>query len=73
MRQNVTTGVIPLRKAWLQAIVDRVEVSADIIRIIGDPGGRHRRRGLLNRDRCSQFCTGMARPTGGDVIVYGYR
>ncbi|MFY9294937.1 MAG: recombinase family protein [Methylorubrum rhodinum] len=36
MRENVTTGEIPFRKAWLQAIVDRVEVGADVIRIIGD-------------------------------------
>ncbi|MCJ2025288.1 recombinase family protein [Methylobacterium sp. J-067] len=35
MRDNVTTGEIPFRKAWLQAIVDRVEVGADLIRIIG--------------------------------------
>lgn len=36
MRQNVTNGKIPFRKAWLQAIVDRVEVDDDVIRIIGD-------------------------------------
>lgn len=36
MRENVTSGEIPFRKAWLQAIVDRVEVGADLIRIIGD-------------------------------------
>lgn len=36
MRANVTSGEIPFRKAWLQAIVDRVEVDADVIRIIGD-------------------------------------
>ncbi|XYD06872.1 recombinase family protein [Methylobacterium sp. NMS12] len=36
MRENVTTGEIPFRKAWLQAIVDRVEVDDDVIRIIGD-------------------------------------
>ncbi len=35
MRENVTTGEIPFRKAWLQSIVDRVEVGADLIRIIG--------------------------------------
>lgn len=36
MRANVTSGEIPFRKAWLQAIVDRVEVGADVIRIVGD-------------------------------------
>lgn len=37
--ENVTAGDIPFRKAWLQAIVDRVEVGADVIRIIGDQAG----------------------------------
>ncbi|MGU3663096.1 hypothetical protein ACLBX9_02720 [Methylobacterium sp. A49B] len=36
MRTTVTRGEIPFRKAWLQAIVDRAEVDADAIRIIGD-------------------------------------
>ncbi|WP_449409267.1 recombinase family protein [Methylobacterium komagatae] len=36
LRENVTSGEIPFRKAWLQAIVDRVEVGADVIRIVGD-------------------------------------
>ena len=36
MWENVTAGEIPFRKAWLQAIIDRVEVGADVIRIIGD-------------------------------------
>lgn len=36
MREHVTSGEIPFRKAWIQAIVDRVEVGADVIRIVGD-------------------------------------
>lgn len=36
MRANVTSGEIPFRKAWLQAIIDRIEVGADVIRIVGD-------------------------------------
>ena len=36
MRDNVTSGEIPFRKAWLQAIVDRVEVGSDVVRIVGD-------------------------------------
>lgn len=36
MRANVTAGDIPFRKAWLQAIVERVEVGTDVIRIVGD-------------------------------------
>jgi hypothetical protein len=36
MRENMTTGEISFRKAWLQSIVNRIEVGADVIRIIGD-------------------------------------
>ncbi|MCE4225941.1 recombinase family protein [Methylobacterium sp. C25] len=36
MRENVANGEIPFRKAWLQAIVDRIEVDDDVIRIFGD-------------------------------------
>jgi site-specific DNA recombinase len=38
LRENVMRGEIPFRKAWLQAIIDRVEVGADVIRIVGDKG-----------------------------------
>lgn len=36
MRENITTGVIPFREAYIQAVVDRVEVDDHAIRIIGD-------------------------------------
>jgi len=36
MRENITTGGIPFRKAYIQAVVDRVEVDDHAIRIIGD-------------------------------------
>ncbi|WP_192643174.1 recombinase family protein [Bosea sp. OAE506] len=36
MRENVTAGDIPFRKAYIQSVVDRVEVDDDIVRIIGD-------------------------------------
>ena len=36
MRENVKAGPIPFRKAWLQAIVDRIEVDDTVIRIVGD-------------------------------------
>lgn len=32
----MTSGEIPFRKAWLQAIADRIQVGADVIRLIGD-------------------------------------
>lgn len=36
MRQNITTGPIPFRKAYIKSVVDRVEVDDHAIRIIGD-------------------------------------
>ena len=36
MRENVTAGPIPFRKAWLQAVVERIEVDDAVIRIVGD-------------------------------------
>jgi len=35
MRENITSGDIPFRKAYLQSVVDEVEVGDDRIRIIG--------------------------------------
>ena len=36
MRANVTSGKTPFRKAWLREVVERVEVDADIIRIVSE-------------------------------------
>jgi site-specific DNA recombinase len=36
MRENITTGEVPFRKAYIRALVDRIEVDDNVIRIIGD-------------------------------------
>ena len=36
VRQNITTGPIPFRKAYIKSVVDRIEVDDHAIRIIGD-------------------------------------
>jgi site-specific DNA recombinase len=36
MRENIANGEIPLRKSYLRAVVDRIEVDDASIRIIGD-------------------------------------
>ena len=36
MRENITTGEIPFRKAYIRSVVDRIEVDDNVIRIIGD-------------------------------------
>lgn len=36
MRENITTDGIPFRKAYIQAVVDRIEVDDHAIRIFGD-------------------------------------
>ena len=35
MRQNLTSGAVQFRKAYLGAIIDRVEVDDTVIRIVG--------------------------------------
>ena len=35
MREKLTTGEVPFRKAYLGAIVDRIEVDDGIVRIVG--------------------------------------
>lgn len=35
MRDNITTGEISFRKAYVRSLVDRIEVD-DVIRIVGD-------------------------------------
>ena len=36
MRENIANGEIPFRKSYLRAVVDRIEVDDESIRIIGD-------------------------------------
>ncbi len=36
MRENITTGDIPFRKAFIKSVIDRIEIDDDVIRIIGD-------------------------------------
>ena len=36
MRDNITTGEISFRKAYIRSLVDRIEVDDDVIRIVGD-------------------------------------
>ena len=36
MCENVASGAIPFRKAYIQSVVDRIEVDDGVIRIIGD-------------------------------------
>jgi len=59
MRENFTTGSVPFRKAYLQSLIDRIEVDDHQIRIKG-------RKDLLekailasrnNQARCSEMST----------------
>lgn len=36
MRENIASGPIPFRKAYIKSVVDRVEVDDHAIRIVGD-------------------------------------
>ena len=35
MRENITTGEAPFRKAWLRSLVERIEIDDEAVRIIG--------------------------------------
>ncbi|HET8919602.1 MAG TPA: recombinase family protein, partial [Xanthobacteraceae bacterium] len=35
MRENFSTGSVPFRKAYLQALIDSIEVHDDVVRIRG--------------------------------------
>ncbi|MGX7745226.1 recombinase family protein, partial [Rhodopseudomonas parapalustris] len=36
MRENIANGEIPFRKAYLRAVIDRIEVDDHTVRIVGD-------------------------------------
>ena len=36
MRDNITTGEIPFRKAYIRSVVDRIEVDDHVVRIVSD-------------------------------------
>ena len=36
MRDNITTGEPPFRKAYIRSLVDRIEVDDHVVRSIGD-------------------------------------
>ena len=66
MRENLTTGDVPFRKAYLGSIVDRIEVDDREVRILG-PKGRSGTvcYGEWRAQRWgSQICTGLAPRVG---------
>ena len=71
MRQNVKTGSIPFRKAYIQSVVDCVEVDDDIVRIYGSKSTLEQVIAGQGRSyvRCSQFCTKVARPKGFELMT----
>ncbi len=75
MREKITEGETPFRKAYLRSIVEAIEVDDKVIRIHGSKAssgtGRHRRR--TNWQRRSQFCTQMARPRGIRTPVFAVK
>jgi hypothetical protein len=40
MSENITTGEIPFRKAYIRSLVDRIEIDDHVVRIIGDKATR---------------------------------
>jgi len=71
MRENIATGEIPFRKAYLRLVVDRVEVGDHAIRIIGDTGTGCRRQSQRS-GRCSQFHTEVAHPAEFEPVISAF-
>ncbi|WP_280824461.1 hypothetical protein [Pseudaminobacter soli (ex Li et al. 2025)] len=57
MRENITSGDIPFRKAYIQAVVDQVEVGDRDVKIIGCKTAIHQAMTGSKKflARCSQF------------------
>jgi hypothetical protein len=58
MRENFSTGSVPFRKAYLQALIDSIEVDDDVVRIRGSKEVLE--KAILasqNRESCSQMST----------------
>jgi hypothetical protein len=73
MRENVASGAVPSRKAYMQSVVDRIEVDDGVIRIVGDKAtleqavaGR-----VMASGGCSQTCTEVARPERFELPTLG--
>jgi hypothetical protein len=58
VRENFSTGSVPFRKAYLQALIDDIEVDDDIVRIRGSKDVLE--KAILasqNRESCSQMAS----------------
>ena len=66
MRENLTTGAVPFRKAVITSVVDRIEVDDHEIRIIGD-------KGTLERAVLSGSGGSSAGPGGVRSLVRNWR
>ncbi|TIR52795.1 MAG: hypothetical protein E5X53_09675 [Mesorhizobium sp.] len=72
MRDDITTGEIPLRKAYLRALVDRIEVDDHIIRIVGDKALTGSGASCFTRNSGSLFRTEMAHPARFERVACAF-
>ena len=75
MRGRLLEGETPARKAWIGAIIDRIEVDQGTIRIMGrkdvlEQGGCERRP---DHAWCSHMCTEVARDNAIETQLKRYR
>ena len=66
MRENLTTGAVPFRKAVITSFVDRIEVDDHEIRIMGD-------KGTLERAVLGGSGSSGAEPGGVRSLVRNWR
>jgi hypothetical protein len=55
MRENITSGEIPFRKAYTQSVVDRIAVDDSVIRILGSKATLEQAISGGRFGGCSQF------------------
>ena len=64
MREKLTIGEVPFRKAYLGSLLDRIEVDDGEVRIVGRKEVLEQAVLAARQGRCSQVCTELATPAG---------
>ena len=72
MRDNIATGAIPFRKAYLQAVIERIEVDDDVVRIVGNTATLEQAIAGGAAEGCSQICTEVAHPRGFEPLASAF-
>jgi hypothetical protein len=73
MRTKVLTGETPFRRAYIRAVVDKVEADDNEIRIIGSGPFWNASSWAAGRSgRSAQFCSEVAHPTRFERVAFAF-